>query len=254
MDINSEEYKQEVLIKDVVMLAARILLESGAEGTRVEDTMTRIAKKLGYSESNSFVTNTVIQFTLHSESFPRIFRITSRDTNLIKISQANKISRQITNNEISLAEAKTQLEKIYVAKRDSSLPFKGFAAAMIAMSFLYLQGGRLIDVLTAILAGSLGYLVTEILDRKLHAQFIPEFIGSLVIGIIAVIGHTLIPTGDLATIIIAAVMPIVPGVLITNAIQALFGRHMLMFTTKSLEAWVTAFGIGAGVGSVLILV
>ena len=233
MDINSEEYKQEVLIKDVVMLAARILLESGAEGTRVEDTMTRIAKKLGYSESNSFVTNTVIQFTLHSESFPRIFRITSRDTNLIKISQA---------------------EKIYVAKRDSSLPFKGFAAAMIAMSFLYLQGGRLIDVLTAILAGSLGYLVTEILDRKLHAQFIPEFIGSLVIGIIAVIGHTLIPTGDLATIIIAAVMPIVPGVLITNAIQDLFGGHMLMFTTKSLEALVTAFGIGAGVGSVLILV
>ncbi|HHG6188824.1 TPA: threonine/serine exporter family protein [Staphylococcus aureus] len=254
MDINSEEYKQEVLIKDVVMLAARILLESGAEGTRVEDTMTRIAKKLGYSESNSFVTNTVIQFTLHSESFPRIFRITSRDTNLIKISQANKISRQITNNEISLAEAKTQLEKIYVAKRDSSLPFKGFAAAMIAMSFLYLQGGRLIDVLTAILAGSLGYLVTEILDRKLHAQFIPEFIGSLVIGIIAVIGHTLIPTGDLATIIIAAVMPIVPGVLITKAIQDLFGGHMLMFTTKSLEALVTAFGIGAGVGSVLILV
>ncbi|MEN0398511.1 threonine/serine exporter ThrE family protein [Staphylococcus aureus] len=254
MDINSEEYKQEVLIKDVVMLAARILLESGAEGTRVEDTMTRIAKKLGYSESNSFVTNTVIQFTLHSESFPRIFRITSRDTNLIKISQANKISRQITNNEISLAEAKTQLEKIYVAKRDSSLPFKGFAAAMIAMSFLYLQGGRLIDVLTAILAGSLGYLVTEILDRKLHAQFIPEFIGSLVIGIIAVIGHTLIPTGDLASIIIAAVMPIVPGALITNAIQDLFGGHMLMFTTKSLEALVTAFGIGAGVGSVLILV
>ena len=53
MDINSEEYKQEVLIKDVVMLAARILLESGAEGT-CEDTMTRIAK-LGYSESNSFI-------------------------------------------------------------------------------------------------------------------------------------------------------------------------------------------------------
>ena len=42
---------------------------------------------------------------------------------------------------------------------------------MIAMSFLYLQGGRLIDVLTAILAGSLGYLVTEILDRKLRTVY-----------------------------------------------------------------------------------
>ena len=121
------------------------------------------------------------------------------------------------------------------------------------MSFLYLQGGRLIDVITAILAGSFGYLVVEILDRKLHAQFIPEFLGSLVIGI-AVIGHSLVPSGDLATIIIAAVMPIVPGVLITNAIQDLFGGHMLMFTTKSLEALVTSFGIGAGVSSILILV
>ena len=46
--------------------------------------MTRIARKLGYSESNSFVTNTVIQFTLHNESYQRLYRIKSRDTNLIK--------------------------------------------------------------------------------------------------------------------------------------------------------------------------
>ena len=214
--------------------------------------MTRIARKLGYPESNSFVTNTVIQFTLHNESYPRIFRINSRDTNLIKISQTNEISRLITKGAITLEEAKLKLENIYVAKRDSSLLFKGIVA-IIAISFLYLQDGKLVDVITALLAGGLGYLVVEILDRRLHAQFIPEFLGSLVIGIISVLGHYLLPTGDLATIIIASVMPIVPGVLITNAIQDLFGGHMLMFTTKSLEALVTAFGIG-GVGSVLILV
>ena len=253
-NINKQEHIDETLIKDVVMMAGRILLESGAEGTRVEDTMTRIARKLGYPESNSFVTNTVIQFTLHNESYPRIFRINSRDTNLIKISQANEISRLITKGDISLEDAKERLEKIYIAKRDSSLTLKGIAAAIIAISFLYLQGGQFIDVITALLAGSIGYLVVEILDRRLHAQFIPEFVGSLVIGIIAVFGHWLAPSGDLATIIIAAVMPIVPGVLITNAIQDLFGGHMMMFTTKSLEALVTAFGIGAGVGSILILV
>lgn len=250
--VNENEHER--LIKDVVMLAARVLLESGAEGTRVEDTMNRIAKKLGYQESNSFVTNTVIQFHLHNEATPRMFRIKTRDTNLIKISQANEISRLITKGTMGLEEAKEKLEKIYVAKRDSSLPFKGFAAAIIAVSFLYLQGGSLVDIITALLAGSIGYLVVEILDRKLHAQFIPEFIGSVVIALIAVTGHTLIPQGNLATIIIASVMPIVPGVLITNAIQDLFGGHMLMFTTKSLEALVTSFGIGAGVSSILILI
>lgn len=255
--MNKKQYidtERETLIKDVIMLAGRILLESGAEGTRVEDTMTRIAKSLGYSDSNSFVTNTVIQFTLHDETYPRLFRINARDTNLIKISQANEISRMISSNKIDLEDAKHRLEHIYIAERDSSLSFKGIAAAIIALSFLYLQGGTLIDTLTAILAGGLGYLVVEILDRKLHAQFIPEFVGSLVIGMIAVTGHHFIPNGDLATIIIAAVMPIVPGVLITNAIQDLFGGHMLMFTTKSLEALVTSFGIGADVGSILIMV
>lgn len=253
MNKDTIETSREALIKDVVMIAARILLESGAEGTRVEDTMARIATKLGYPESNSFVTNTVIEFVLHNEAYPRLYRIKTRDTNLIKFLKLMK-SRQITNGTMTLEEAKYQLEEIYVAKRDSSLPFKGIAAAIIATSFLYLQGGRLVDIITAVLAGTIGYLVVEILDRKLHAQFIPEFIGSLVIGIISVIGHAFVPSGDLATIIIAAVMPIVPGVLITNAIQDLFGGHMLMFTTKSLEALVTAFGIGAGVSSILILV
>lgn len=118
-----------------------------------------------------------------------------------------------------------------------------------------MQGGQFIDVITALLAGSIGYLVVEILDKPITRTIYSRICsGSLVIGIIAVFGHWLAPSGDLATIIIAAVMPIVPGVLITNAIQDLFGGHMMMFTTKSLEALVTAFGIGAGVGSILILV
>jgi uncharacterized membrane protein YjjP (DUF1212 family) len=36
---------------------------------------------------------------------------------------------------------------------------------------------HLTDVLTALLAGSFGYIVVEILQQKLHAQFIPEFMG-----------------------------------------------------------------------------
>ena len=88
---------------------------------------------------------------------------------------------------------------------------------------------------------------------NLKTLFIPEFLGSVVIGGIAILGNNMVPDGSLSAIIIAAVMPIVPGVLITNAIQDLFGGHMMMFTTKSLEALVTSFGIGAGVGTMLLI-
>lgn len=249
------ESYNEKMAKDVIMLAGRILLESGAEGSRVEDTMTRIAITLGHKESNSFVTNTVINFMLHDESYPRMYRIRTRDTNLHRISGTNGISRRLALGDISLEDAFQELQKIYQEQsiKNHYLFYKFIAAAVISVSFLYLQGGHLTDVLTALLAGSFGYIVVEILQQKLHAQFIPEFMGALVIGLVTIIGHNLIPGGSISTIIIAAVMPIVPGVLITNAIQDLFGGHMLMFTTKSLEALVTAFGIGAGVSTVLII-
>lgn len=249
------ESYDEKMAKDVIMLAGRILLESGAEGSRVEDTMTRIAITLGHKESNSFVTNTVINFMLHDESYPRMYRIRTRDTNLHRISRTNGISRRLALGNISLEDAFQELQKIYQEQsiKNHYLFYKFIAAAVISVSFLYLQGGHLTDVLTALLAGSFGYIVAEILQQKLHAQFIPEFMGALVIGLVTIIGHNLIPGGSISTIIIAAVMPIVPGVLITNAIQDLFGGHMLMFTTKSLEALVTAFGIGAGVSTVLII-
>ncbi|MFF7955217.1 threonine/serine exporter family protein [Staphylococcus saprophyticus] len=249
------ESYDEKMAKDVIMLAGRILLESGAEGSRVEDTMTRIAITLGHKESNSFVTNTVINFMLHDESYPRMYRIRTRDTNLHRISRTNGISRRLALGDISLEDAFQELQKIYQEQsiKNHYLFYKFIAAAVISVSFLYLQGGHLTDVLTALLAGSFGYIVVEILQQKLHAQFIPEFMGALVIGLVTIIGHNLIPGGSISTIIIAAVMPIVPGVLITNAIQDLFGGHMLMFTTKSLESLVTAFGIGAGVSTVLII-
>ena len=251
----TQETNEERLIKDVVVLAGRILLESGAEGSRVEDTMTRIANNLGYSESQSFVTNTMINFMLHNDTNPRIFRINKRETNLLRISRTNSVSRDLANGENTLKEAYDKLDRILNSRSlQHDLVSKFFAAAIISISFLYLQEGHLIDIFTTLIAGAVGYIVVELLSRKLQAGFIPEFIGSLIIGLIAILGHSLFPDGSLSAIIIASVMPIVPGVLITNAVQDLFAGHMLMFTTKSLEALVTSFGIGAGVGTVLLIV
>lgn len=230
-------------IKDVVMLPARILLEAGAEGTRTEETMNYIASHYGFVKNNSFVTNTVINFILHDQFYPRIYRIKERNTNLIKISKVNTVSRKLVRDELTLDEVYKRLEEIYV---------KTIAGALIGLSFLYLQDGIKIDILTVLFAGGIGILVTEMIKKRMRTQFIPEFFGGLSIALAVVAGHYFIPGGNLSVMLISSVMPIVPGVLITNAIQDLFGGHMMMFTTKSSEALVTSFAIGAGVSAVLI--
>lgn len=250
LHINNHEEQ----VKDVVMLAARILLEAGAEGTRTEETMNYISSHYGFVKNNSFVTNTVINFILHDQSYPRIYRIKERNTNLMKISEVNNVSRKLVRDELTLEEAYDLLEQIYIKTKDHPIWFKTIAGAMIALSFLYLQDGLKVDIFTTLLAGALGICVTELVKKQLTTQFIPEFFGGLIIAVAVVTGHYYIPGGDLPTMLISSVMPIVPGVLITNAIQDLFGGHMMMFTTKSSEALVTSFAIGAGVSSVLIFV
>jgi uncharacterized membrane protein YjjP (DUF1212 family) len=63
------------------------------------------------------------------------------------------------------------------------------------MAFVISTPGTIGITEAIIIVARSGYLVVEILDRRLHAQFIPEFLGSLVIGIISVLGHYLLPTG-----------------------------------------------------------
>src|SRR5699024_7804047 len=133
--------------------------------------------------------------------------------NIQIIYRINRIYRQLYEGTLSVEDAYQELQKIYHEQSiNHDLFFKFIAAAIISISFLYLQGGYLVDVFTALVAGALGYLVVELLNRNLHTKFIPEFMGALVIGAVAVLGNTLIQGGSISTIIISAVMPIVPGV------------------------------------------
>ena len=55
------------------------------------------------------------------------------------------------------------------------------------------------------------------------------------------------------TITIAGVMPLVPGILITNAIRDLMAGELLAGMSRGVEAALTSFAIGAGVAIVLLI-
>ncbi|GAA3332351.1 hypothetical protein GCM10020331_092110 [Ectobacillus funiculus] len=67
-----------------VYLLAKIMLQSGAETYRVEDTMTRIAASFGIHDSHSFVTPTGIIFSIEGMDPTKFVRISDRSTDLEK--------------------------------------------------------------------------------------------------------------------------------------------------------------------------
>ena len=70
-----EESKELNLAIDVLMLAGAILLQSGAEIHRVEDTMIRIAKSQGIEAVNVLAIPAAIFFSIDHTNISRMKRI-----------------------------------------------------------------------------------------------------------------------------------------------------------------------------------
>lgn len=84
----------------------------------------------------------------------------------------------------------------------------------------------------------------------MQIRFFSEFLASLIIGVISMLFVKIGIGEQLDKIIIGSVMPLVPGLLITNAVRDLMAGHLVSGLSKGAEAFLTAFAIGAGVAVV----
>ena len=236
---------------DCCLLAGRLMMEAGAETYRVEDTMERMAETQKLSATHSFVTPTGIIFTPGSPHHTKLIRIKSRTTDLEKVALVNDVSRKLSAHEYTLEEAYARLQAIEKSNVMFPLWLQIIAAAIASGCFLVLYEGVWSDVPIAIFAGGAGFIIATLMQELTKVSFFAEFIAALAIGLIG-FGAIHIGFGtELDKIVIGSVMPLVPGLLITNAVRDLMAGHFVSGLSKGAEAFLTAFAIGAGVAFVL---
>jgi uncharacterized membrane protein YjjP (DUF1212 family) len=248
---NEKTFTYEIM--DVCLLAGKIMLQSGGETYRVEDTMMRIAAAFGIENSHSYVTPTGIIFSAEGAepTKTKLIRISSRSTDLKKVAMVNSISRQITNGEINLEGALTLLKEL--EELNVTFPFMiQVAAASIASGcFMIMFKGEWIDFIPSMVTGGLGYFGFLYFHRYIPIKFFSEFLASFIIGFLALILVKIGVGSQLDKIIIGSVMTLVPGLLVTNAVRDLMAGHLVSGLSKGAEALLTAFAIGSGVAVVL---
>ncbi|PSL25074.1 uncharacterized membrane protein YjjP (DUF1212 family) [Planomicrobium soli] len=245
-----KETRRELAL-DCCLLAGRILMENGAETYRVEDTMIRMAISQKMNNSHCFVTPTGIMFSPSDELATRFVRINSRRTDLEKVALVNAVSRKLVSGEFTLQEAYEEMQKIDKTDYQFNIQLQTLAAATASGCFLILMGGKWIDLPFAFLIGGTGFIIVEAILAQTRVKIFAEFIGAFVIAILALLAVNAGLGTDLDTIIIGSVMPLVPGLLITNAVRDLMAGHFVSGLSNGAEAFLTAFAIGAGVALVL---
>lgn len=239
------------LLLDTAVLAGEIMLSSGAETYRVEDTMCHILKTSEWESIEAFALMTGIVATINGEKMEQpitvVKTINSRSTNMNNIIKVNAISRKYCGGEITLEEAYAQL-KCVKEKQYSRTEFN-FATAAIAAGFAMMLGGSMIDVIAATFVGF--WLAGCISVGKIAK------INSIVVDIISCVGIALftmmfqvylVPKLNMDVVIVSAIMPIVPGVAITNAIRDTLQGDYLSGCARVLEAFLKAASIALGAG------
>lgn len=243
-------------ILEISLNLGEILLTSGAEVYRVEETIRRVCKSYKI-ECDCYCTLTGIFISSEGQSedvhsLTVIRRIKERSVDLHKIELVNTFSRQLEANPIDYDEA---LEKIKEIKKRPyfSFPIMLLAASFNAYVYSILFGGNAVDGLIAFVISTVIYSLKAYISRYGFFEFLQLFLSGIIAGAMTLGFKMGIDTLNVDKVIVGAIMVFVPGVAITSGIKDALNGDILSSFGKIGEGVLTACALGAGVGIMLVL-
>lgn len=239
-------------VLEVASEAGHILLENGAEISRVEDTMERISSHYGVHTGHFFVLSNGIFTTSSSNKYANVEFIPIRGIQLSKVVEVNRLSYRIAADKVSLTQARAELDAI----RDE--PMKPaweqiVGSAFGAAGFCAVFGGGFMDCAAAFVVGTLLYLFLLFVSSKYLSKIVGGICNSLVATLLCLASYRLGFGSSLSNIIIGAIMPLIPGVPFVNGVRDLADSDYIAGTTRLTDAMLGFFCIALGVGTSFVL-
>ncbi|MDD3367834.1 MAG: threonine/serine exporter family protein [Lachnospiraceae bacterium] len=237
---------------ETAMLAGEIALCSGSEIFRVEDTMSRILSLTGTDQVDVYATTTGIIATLKcTDGTPLtgVKRIAARSNNLNRIYLVNEVSRAVCAGKISMEEAYDRLCGIREQK-EYKAAILNVCLVLAVMGFTTIFGGNRYDFIFAGVTGLILVGMDLLLSKVIYSDFMKDLVKTMCIAFTAGVIGNFVPMVHSEVVIISTIMPLVPGIPITNAIRDTLQGDYMSGLARVAESLVMAVGIaiGAGVG------
>lgn len=238
---------------ETVALAGEVLLASGAEISRVTDTMERIARAYGCPELDTFIVSNGV--LLSSGGNGRRYQAKVRHVplgggRLDRIDAVNQLSREIGLGLHTPAEAYARLKEIQTAPprpRWQQILASGVGSA----AFCYLFGGTLWDAAAAFLCGLALYVYFLLLVRGRLSKIALNISGGAVVTVLSLFLVHLGIGANLEMVTAGAVVPLLPGVAFTNGIRDIADGDYISGSVRLLDAILVVACLALGVGAVM---
>ena len=224
-----------------LQLAGLIIMENGGETFRVEETVTRMGRAFGLEEVETFSvpSGLFISYRMSDGNVETsVKRVRRSGNHLVRVDRVNAVSREMERTGMTPAEAAARLEEIrLLPNRRSLLPI---GAAVCAAGFALLFGGGWPDLLAAFLLAGLVEGICMLLD-KFHMQaLVAVLLGSILTVLVPAVLKSFLPVLSTEAVIAGALMPLLPGLTMTTAVQDTMRGDIVSGLSHGIEAILTA--------------
>ena len=243
-------------IMELLMEIVQQMIESGAEISRVEESVNRMCKAYG-CVPHVYATAASVTLTVRGEdgfhgAYSR--RILKSSYDVERLHRLNDLVRRITATTPQAEEISAELERIAAVPRYSNW-FQIVCYSFIAGSFCVFFGGRdLWEIIFSCLIGGLIGILCFALDKlgcnKILNRFVCSFLSAS--AALFLFRINVVPTAD--NIIIGNIMSLIPGIGLTNSLKDLFTGDTITGILRLMEAILLALAMSLGYWAALFVV
>ena len=266
---------------ELVTRIGEVLLKNGGEIFRVQQTMQLVAKAYGIPGFQVYVLANGLFVSMQEEGRTITRPVESGDAagqahlfgqehlasqahlasqvryvplssvHLGRVAAVNNLSREIVAQKYTVEEASRKIEQI------DKLPFTSNAVQTLmsglgAGAFCILFGGSLLDSAAAFLSGLVLWIFVLFLTARGANKIMVNILASALVTAMGVLFFHLFSFGNsMDMIVIGSIVPLLPGVPLTNSIRDYLNGDYLSGTIRMIDAVLVACCIALGVGIVL---
>lgn len=232
-----------------LQLAGRLIMENGGETYRVEETITRMGRAFGLDHVESFAVPSGLFVSYRradGDTETAVMRVRKGSTNLSRVDAVNAVSRQVEHGDLTCEEALQRLQAIERRPPALTKPMLVLGAAVSAAGFTLMFGGGAEHAALAAAVAALVQWIGWLLERFHMHALVSTLLGSLLSTLLPMAFQRMTGLGMVDAIVAGALMPLLPGLAMTNAVQDAMRGDMISGLSHGLSAILTATLVAGG--------
>ena len=246
------DYKQ---ILKVILDIGEQMINSGAEITRVEDSLYRLCRSYGFIKVNCWVISSNIQATVETpdgDIFTQIRHVPGGEMNFDRLDYLNALSRKVCRQTPDAPELRSRLDEV-LARPVQPKWVHYLAGVLGGTGFAVFFNCNVADSIVAMIASLLIVALGDALSKIETNPLIFNAIISFIVEIFILLSVELGLGDHSGNITVGVVMLLISGIGFTNGIINLLHRDTLSGIINISKAMLGATGIAIGIALPILL-